>query len=51
VDHDHIIEAEATGSTRPLAAAARFVAAPRRERFVAFNVRKALQLADGRVPD
>jgi nitrite reductase/ring-hydroxylating ferredoxin subunit len=46
-----VVEAAATGSTRPLAAAARFVAAPRRESFVALNVRKALQLADGRVPD
>jgi nitrite reductase/ring-hydroxylating ferredoxin subunit len=46
-----VVEAAATGSTRPLAAAARFVASPRRESFVALNVRKALQLADGRVPD
>ena len=46
-----VVEAAATGSTRPLAAAARFVASPRRESFVALNVRKALQLADGQVPD
>ncbi|MGH9058389.1 MAG: hypothetical protein ACRDZY_02565, partial [Acidimicrobiales bacterium] len=46
-----VSEAEATGSDRPLAAAARLVEAPRRERFVALNVRKAIDLADGRVPE
>jgi nitrite reductase/ring-hydroxylating ferredoxin subunit len=46
-----VVEAAETRTDAPLAAAARFVAAPRRETFVALNVRKALQLADGRVPD
>jgi nitrite reductase/ring-hydroxylating ferredoxin subunit len=46
-----VAEATVTGSRRPLEAAARFVASPRRESFVALNVRKAVQLADGRVPD
>jgi nitrite reductase/ring-hydroxylating ferredoxin subunit len=46
-----VAESAETGSAAPRAAAARFVAAPRREVFVALNVRKALQLADGRVPD
>ena len=35
-------EAEATGSNLPLAAAARFAAAPRLERFVARNVAEAI---------
>jgi nitrite reductase/ring-hydroxylating ferredoxin subunit len=46
-----VTEAAATDSFLPLAAAARFVEAPRRERFVALEVRKAVQLADGRIPD
>jgi nitrite reductase/ring-hydroxylating ferredoxin subunit len=46
-----VSEAAATGSDLPMAAAARFVEAPRRERFVALQVRKAVQLADGRIPD
>ena len=46
-----VSEAAATGSTLPLAAAGRFVESPRRERFVAVEVRKAVQLADGRIPD
>jgi nitrite reductase/ring-hydroxylating ferredoxin subunit len=44
-------EAAVTGSDAPLAAAARLVAAPRRETFTALAVRKAVQVADGRVPD
>lgn len=46
-----VSEAAATGSALPIAAASRFVEAPRRERFVALEVRKAVQLADGRIPD
>jgi nitrite reductase/ring-hydroxylating ferredoxin subunit len=45
-----IVEAEATGDDAPLLAAARFVAAPRRVASVALNVRKAIDLADGKVP-
>jgi hypothetical protein len=45
-----IVEAEATGTDAPLTAAARFVAAPRREASIALNVRKAIDLADGKVP-
>ena len=37
------IEAAATGSALPLAAAARFAAAPRLERFVAANVSQAIE--------
>ncbi|MGH9169433.1 MAG: Rieske (2Fe-2S) protein [Acidimicrobiales bacterium] len=46
-----VSETAATGSPAPMAAAARFMEAPRRERFVALQVRKAVQLADGRIPD
>ncbi len=45
-----VVEAEATRSRAPLDAVARFVAAPRREASIALNVRKAIDLADGRVP-
>lgn len=43
-------EATATGRTAPLAAAARFLEGPRRDRFVALEVRRAIDVADGRVP-
>lgn len=43
-------EAAALGSDEPVIAVHRMMAAPRRERFVALNVRKAVQLADGRIP-
>ncbi len=39
-----------TGSPRPLAAAARFVAAPKLERFVAANVVRSIELLNGRAP-
>ena len=45
-----IAEAEIIGSDAPRSGAARFIASPRRERFVALNVRKAIDVADGKVP-
>lgn len=41
-------EAARVGSTRPLAAAARFIAAPKLERFVAANVVRSIELLNGR---
>ena len=46
-----VVEAAATGTQAPLAAAARFVSSPRREGSIALNVRMAIDLANGRVPD
>ncbi|MGI8750855.1 MAG: Rieske 2Fe-2S domain-containing protein [Acidimicrobiales bacterium] len=43
-------EAAVLGSDEPVAAVHRMMSAPRRERFVALNVRKAVHLADGRIP-
>ena len=43
-------EAAVLGTDEPVLAVHRMMAAPRRERFVALNVRKAVQLADGRIP-
>ncbi len=43
-------EAEATGSNRPLAAAARFLASPRMERFVASDVTRSVDFLSGRGP-
>jgi nitrite reductase/ring-hydroxylating ferredoxin subunit len=43
-------EAADRGNPDVLAGAARFVHAPRRERFVDLNVRRAIDLADGRPP-
>lgn len=43
-------EAAATGAAAPLAAAARLLEGPRRDRFVTLEVRKAIDVADGRVP-
>jgi hypothetical protein len=44
-------EAEATGSSLPLAAAARLIASPRRERFVAAAVHESVRFVEtGRPP-
>jgi nitrite reductase/ring-hydroxylating ferredoxin subunit len=45
-----ITEHAATGSALPLAAVARFMAAPRRERFVAGNVMRSIDFLSGRGP-
>jgi nitrite reductase/ring-hydroxylating ferredoxin subunit len=44
------VEAARTGSTLPLAATARFLAAPRLERFVAANVNRSIEFLAGRAP-
>lgn len=43
-------EAEATGSQLPLAATARFLAAPKLERFVAATVTRSIEFLAGRAP-
>ena len=44
------IEAERSGSTLPLDAAARFLAAPKLERFVAATVERSIDFLNGKVP-
>lgn len=44
------VESARLGSARPLAAAARFIAAPKLERFVTANVVRSIELLDGRAP-
>jgi nitrite reductase/ring-hydroxylating ferredoxin subunit len=48
--HAAAVEAERLGSPLPIAAAARFAAAPRLERFVARNVVRSIELMHGRGP-
>ena len=48
--HAAVSEAAATGSKLPLAATARFMAAPRLERFVTGNVIRAIDFLSGRGP-
>lgn len=48
--HAATVEAAATGSSLPLAGAARFVAGPRLERFVTANAWRAIDLLSGRGP-
>lgn len=45
------VEAERSGSTLPLDATARFLAAPKLERFVAATVARSIDFLNGRTPD
>ena len=48
--HAAVAEAETTGSSLPLAGTARFLAAPRMERFVAASVTRSIDFLSGRGP-
>lgn len=49
--HAAACEAATTGSSLPLAGAARFMSAPRLERFVAFDVSRAIDFVGGKLPE